>query len=145
MFGSTTRRVRPYGNLGASHGRGQLKKILIVEDDEASQYIYRTLLEKAGYAVDVYHNPMEALAAAGNEPPALVIMDVGLPEIDGIELTRLFRANASTATVPIMVLTVFAFGSEREKALAAGANCFLSKPTEWDDIMRMVGDLIGPA
>jgi CheY-like chemotaxis protein len=122
-----------------------LKKILIVEDDEASQYIYRTLLEKAGYAVDVYHNPMEALAAAGNEPPALVIMDVGLPEIDGIELTRLFRANASTATVPIMVLTVFAFGSEREKALAAGANCFLSKPTEWDDIMRMVGDLIGPA
>jgi CheY-like chemotaxis protein len=122
-----------------------MKKILIVEDDEASQYIYRTLLEKAGYTVDVHHNPMEALAAAGREAPALVIMDVGLPEIDGIELTRRFRANEATATVPIMVLTVFAFGSEREKALAAGANCFLSKPTEWDDIMKMVAELAGPA
>jgi CheY-like chemotaxis protein len=118
------------------------RRILIVEDDEASQYIYRTVLSQAGYDVEIHSDPTAAAASAMAAPPSLIVMDIGLPGMSGIELTRELRAQPATAAVPILVLTVYAFGEERKQALEAGATGFQTKPTDWKGIVAIIEDLL---
>ena len=119
------------------------KTILLVEDDEASQYIFSALLQHRGYETAVAPNALTGFDQIRELQPHLIIMDIGLPEIDGITMTRMLKADPATCDIPILVLTVFAFDRDREEALAAGADRFVAKPAEKDELYALVEELIG--
>lgn len=120
------------------------KVILLVEDDEASQYIFSALLQHRGYLTAVAPNADDGFQRIKAEQPSLIIMDVGLPEVDGITMTRMLKTDPVTQSIPILVLTVFAFERDREEAMAAGADRFVAKPAEKEELYAIVEDLIGP-
>jgi PAS domain S-box-containing protein len=105
-----------------------LPTILLAEDNEASSMIIADYLASVGYHVLVARNGTEAVAQARDARPALILMDVQMPGMDGLEATRRIRADSSIANVPILVLTALAMPGDRERCLQAGANEYLSKP-----------------
>ena len=120
------------------------KVILLVEDDEASQYIFSTLLQHRGYLTEVAADAEHGFQRIKQEQPALIIMDVGLPEMDGVTMTRMLKSDPATRDIPILVLTVFAFDHDRQEALHAGADRFVPKPAEKEELYAIVEELIGP-
>ena len=119
------------------------KLILLVEDDEASQYIFSSLLTHRGYETDVAPNAERGFERIRELQPDLIIMDVGLPELDGISMTRMLKNDEATRHIPILVLTVFTFNRDREEAMLAGADRFVPKPADKDELYRIVEELIG--
>jgi two-component system, cell cycle response regulator DivK len=113
-------------------------KILLVEDNEINlDMICRRLRKK--FDLTVARSGTEALAKAKSESPAVVLMDVGLPDIDGLEATRRLRADPATATLPVIALTAQAMAGDRERILAAGCDDYEPKPIE--DLPRLVGKI----
>lgn len=106
------------------------KRILIVEDDEASHYIFGALLQHHGYEVLQAWGADEALRSCRESPPDLVIMDVGLPEVDGFEITRQIKSDPATRHIPVVIVTVHIFEHDRAAAEEAGCDLFLEKPIE---------------
>lgn len=119
------------------------KIILLVEDDEASQYIFSALLQHRGYDTSVAPNAEHGFRQIKATRPDLIIMDIGLPEVDGITMTRMLKTDPVTRDIPILVLTVFAFDRDREEALAAGADRFVAKPADKEELYALVEELIG--
>lgn len=119
------------------------KIILLVEDDEASQYIFSALLQHRGYDISVAPNAEHGFERIKAVRPHLIIMDIGLPEVDGITMTRMLKSDPDTRDIPILVLTVFAFDRDRDEALAAGADRFVAKPADKDELYALVEELIG--
>jgi two-component system cell cycle response regulator DivK len=101
--------------------------ILVVDDHEDSREVARTVLEYAGYTVSVAGTGTEALRLAANGPD-LVLLDIVLPEVDGLEVARRLRANPATSDLRIVAVTAMARSTVREIALLAGCNAFLCKP-----------------
>lgn len=120
------------------------KVILLVEDDEASQYIFSTLLQHRGYRTEIAVDAERGFERIKESQPALIIMDVGLPEMDGVTMTRMLKSDPATRDIPILVLTVFAFDHDRQEALHAGADRFVPKPAEKEELYAIVEELIGP-
>ena len=108
----------------------KVKKILIVEDDEKSLYLARFILEKEGYNVIEARDGLEALDKAFEETPALVLMDMQLPKLDGYEATRRIKADEKLAKIPIIALTAYAMSGDREKTLEAGCLGYIDKPID---------------
>ncbi len=105
--------------------------ILVVEDDTINQQVAQGILEKLGYHADVVANGLEAIEALRSIPYDLVLMDVQMPEMDGLEATRIIRSPESGVInhdVPIVALTAHAMNDDREKCLEAGMDYFLNKP-----------------
>jgi CheY-like chemotaxis protein len=105
-----------------------MKKILIVEDNEQNLYLMQYILEKNGYGVVMAKNGAEGVALAVQEKPDLILMDIQLPDMDGLEATRRIRASEADGKIPIVAVTSFAMAGDREKALAAGCNGYIEKP-----------------
>jgi two-component system, sensor histidine kinase and response regulator len=118
--GATEARVR-----AAFQGR----RVLLVEDNPINQEVAVALLEAAGVAVDTCDNGQEAVEQAQAQDYALVLMDVQMPLMDGLEATRLIRARSGTA-LPIIAMTADAFGEDQEACLEAGMNDHLAKPVD---------------
>lgn len=110
------------------------KKVLAVEDDSNNQQVTSQLLTNMGIMVDIAGNGIEALAALREKTYDLVLMDIMMPEMDGITATRTIRAELSS-TIPIIALTANAMKEDREKALAAGMNAYLTKPVEYEALL----------
>ena len=104
--------------------------ILIVEDNEANQLLASAVLEREGYRVDVASSSDEALDRLKREAPDLILMDVQLPGIDGLSLTRLLKADERTASIPVVALTALAMRGDRERSLDAGCAGYISKPID---------------
>ena len=102
--------------------------ILIVEDNERNLKLLRDVLEYAGYEVRVARTAEDALTLAVSEPPDLVLMDLQLPGIDGMEALRLLRENPRTADIPVVAVTAQAMKQDRERALRAGFDGYVEKP-----------------
>jgi CheY-like chemotaxis protein/HPt (histidine-containing phosphotransfer) domain-containing protein len=126
-------------------------RILLAEDNEINQQIAVELLEGAGARVDVAANGREALERLGAAPPgtyALVLMDVQMPEMDGIEATHQIRADARHAKLPVIAMTAHAMAEERKRCAAAGMNDHISKPIEptvmFQTLARWLGGKAGP-
>jgi len=102
--------------------------ILVVEDNERNLKLLRDVLEYAGYDVRVARTAEEGITLAVSEPPDLVLMDLQLPGIDGMEALRRLRESPRTADIPVVAVTAQAMKQDRERALEAGFNGYIEKP-----------------
>lgn len=107
-------------------------RVLLAEDEPISQEIARFLLEDVGFLVDVADNGSEALDLARRKAYALIVMDMQMPVLSGVEATRGIRANSLNKTTPVLAMTANAFDEDREECLAAGMNGHISKPVDPD-------------
>lgn len=110
-------------------------KILLVEDNEMNRDMLSRRLLRRGYAVVFATDGQQAVDQASSERPDLILMDMGLPVMDGWEATRRIKADPGTRTIPIIALTAHAMAADRDKALQAGCDDFDTKPV---DIARLV-------
>ena len=117
-------------------------KILYVEDNEDNIYVLKNRLLRAGFAVLVATDGAQGVAMAAAERPDVVIMDLGLPVLDGWEATRRLTAAAETAAIPVIALSAHAMSGDREKALAAGCDDFDTKPVELPRLLGKIETLL---
>jgi CheY-like chemotaxis protein len=117
-------------------------KILLVEDNEMNRDMLSRRLQRRGYEVVVAVDGREGVAKARAEAPALVLMDMSLPVLDGWEATRELRAHAETRSIPVIALTAHAMAGDREKALAAGCDDFDTKPIELERLLGKIAALL---
>jgi DNA-binding response OmpR family regulator len=112
--------------------------ILIVDDDPAITTLLKLSFELEGHLVITATNGGEALELARQVHPAAMVVDVMMPEMDGLELIRRLRANSLTADIPIVCLSAKALASEIDEGLAAGADEYVTKPCDFDDLVKRV-------
>lgn len=115
-----------------------VERILIVEDNEKNMKLFRDVLQATGYATLEATSGEDALALAQSENPALVLMDVQLPGMDGIEALGRLRQDERTASIPVLALTAQAMSGDRERFLEAGFDGYLSKPVDVAELIRTV-------
>jgi DNA-binding response OmpR family regulator len=117
-------------------------RVLVVEDDPDIAELVSRYLDKAGYVSSRVASGREALEAVRSKAPDLIVLDVMLPQIDGLEVCRLLRANDSTSAIPIIMLTARAEESERIVGLEVGADDYLAKPFSPNELIARVRALL---
>jgi two-component system cell cycle response regulator DivK len=118
------------------------KTILYVEDNEFNRKIVRQLLAQTTYRLREAGDGEQGLAAAQQEPPDLILMDVQLPRLSGLEATRRLRADPRTAAIPIIVITSYALSGDAQKAQEAGATAYLAKPYSPRDLLARIREIL---
>jgi CheY-like chemotaxis protein len=116
--------------------------ILVVEDNEASRDALARRLQRRGYDVVLAVDGQQAVSVAQSAKPDLILMDLGLPIIDGWEATRQLKADASTQHIPIIVLSAHAMTNDRDLALAAGGDEFDTKPIRFQPLIDKITSLL---
>jgi two-component system cell cycle response regulator DivK len=119
-----------------------MKKILLIEDNELNRDMLSRRLQKRGYEVVTAVDGETGIAMAQAEAPALILMDVTLPGIDGLEATRRLKAAPQTRHIPIVALTAHTMASDRDTALAAGCDDFDTKPIELPRLLEKIESLL---
>jgi CheY-like chemotaxis protein len=117
-------------------------KILLVEDNEMNRDMLSRRLQKRGHEVVTAVDGREGLTLAQSEAPALILMDMTLPVLDGWEVTRQLRAVPATRAIPIIALTAHAMSGDREKAIEAGCDDFDTKPIELPRLLTKIEALL---
>jgi two-component system cell cycle response regulator DivK len=112
--------------------------ILYVEDNEYNRKIVRQLLSKTSYRLIEALDGEAGVAMAQAEKPDLILMDVQLPKMSGLDATRTLKADARTSDIPVIVITSFALSGDREKAAEAGAVSYLAKPYSPRELLTLV-------
>lgn len=105
-----------------------MKRVLVIEDNENNMYLMRFMLEKSGYAVIGATDGTTGIEAVIKEKPDLVIMDIQLPDINGLEATKKIRKSGAAGNVPIIAVTSYAMVGDKEKTLTAGCTGYIEKP-----------------
>lgn len=118
-------------------------RILVVDDHAANVKLVSFVLRARGFEVVAAHDADEARAELEREVPALILMDVQLPRVDGLTLTRSLRADDRFARVPIVAVTAYAMASDRQAAYEAGCTEFMAKPIETRSLGALVERLVG--
>ena len=119
------------------------EKILVVEDNQLNRELIVDLLEAAGYAVLQADDGLGFLERVKRERPALVLLDIQLPGVDGFTLVRQLKADAETRGIPVIVTTAYARAESRAQALAAGCDGYLPKPLDTQELVQAVARLLG--
>ena len=117
-------------------------KILYVEDNDDNIYMLERRLTRAGFTVVIAKDGAQGVAMAGAEAPDLILMDMGLPVLDGWEATRQIKAAPQTKHIPVIALTANAMTGDKEKALAAGCDDFDTKPVELPRLLGKIQALV---
>jgi len=117
------------------------KTVLYVEDNEANRMIVRDLLKRTKYTLLEAHDGEAGVAAALDKRPDLILMDIQLPKISGLDAIRRIRADASMAATPIIAITSFALSGDDQKAKEAGATAYLAKPYSPFELLKLVRSL----
>ena len=110
------------------------RKILYVEDHDGNIYMMGKRLQRDGYDTIVAKDGQMAISMASVQQPDLILMDLNLPVIDGLEATRQIKANPKTKDIPIIAVSAFAMYDDRDKALAAGCDGYFSKPVDFHEL-----------
>jgi CheY-like chemotaxis protein len=118
-------------------------KILLVEANEMNRDMLSRRLARRGYEVVLAVDGQEGLDAARRDAPALILMDMSLPVLDGWEATRRLKAADATRTIPVIALTAHAMSGDRDKALEAGCDEYDTKPIELPRLLEKIGRLLG--
>lgn len=120
------------------------KKILIVEDNDLNLKLFRDLLGANGYETVETKEGIEAISITRNVMPDLIIMDIQLPEISGLDVTRKIKADPEISHIPIIAVTAFAMKDDEAKILRAGCEAYLSKPIAIDHFLDTVKRFLEP-
>jgi two-component system cell cycle response regulator DivK len=118
------------------------KTILYVEDNELNRKIVRDLLKRTAYRLIEAHDGESGVAMALEQRPDLVLMDIQLPKISGMDAIRRLRAEPTTAATPIIAITSFALSGDEQKAKDAGATAYLAKPYSPFDLLNLIRTLL---
>ena len=118
------------------------KTILYVEDNEMNRKIVRDLLKRTKYELIEAFDGEAGVAMALERRPGLILMDIQLPKISGMEATRRLRAESATASIPIIAITSFALSGDEQKAKEAGATAYLAKPYSPFDLLNLIRKLL---
>ncbi len=119
------------------------KTVLIVEDNELNMKLFHDLLEAHGYATLEARHGIEALALARKHRPDLILMDIQLPEISGLEVTKQLKDDESLRHIPVVAVTAFAMKGDEERILAGGCEAYLSKPISVGKFIETVRGFLG--
>ena len=119
------------------------KKILIVEDNDLNLKLFRDLLTAHGYDVAETKEGTEAVELARRFRPDLILMDIQLPEISGLDVTRRIKADAELSSIPVVAVTAFAMKDDEEKILRAGCQAYISKPISIGPFLHTVRHFLG--
>ena len=118
-------------------------RILLVEDNDLNRDMLSRRLTKRGFTILVAGTGKEALKMAGVEKPDLILMDAGLPDISGWDVTRQLKSEAPTSAIPVIALTAHALASDREQAFSAGCDDYESKPVDLAVLLQKIERLLG--
>ncbi|MCF5053902.1 response regulator [Pseudomonas syringae] len=121
-----------------------MAEILIVEDNEANMRLARLLLVNAGHSVLWAADGETGLTMAREHQPALILMDIQLPGMDGLAATRLLKQNPQTAHIPVIALTAMAMKEDREKTRLAGCDAYVIKPLRYKELYQVIDALLNP-
>jgi PAS domain S-box-containing protein len=130
----------PASNIVPVHGNGA--RILLAEDNEANVMVIKEYLENQGYEIFVASHGQEAITKAAEASPAIILMDIQMPHMDGLEATRRLRATPGFDTVPIIALTAFAMPGDRERCLEAGVSEYMTKPVHLRKLHEMISGFL---
>ena len=119
------------------------KTVLIVEDNELNMKLFNDLLEAHGYATVQTRNGMEAIDLARLHRPDLILMDIQLPEVSGLQVTQWIKNDEELKHIPVIAITAFAMKGEEEKMRAGGCEAYLSKPISVVKFLETVKNYIG--
>jgi two-component system cell cycle response regulator DivK len=122
-----------------------MTRILLVEDNEMNRDMLSRRLARRGYDVVVALDGEQGVAMAKSEAPALILMDMSLPGMDGWEATRQIKAMPETRAIPVIALTAHAMAGDREKAIGAGCDDFDTKPVDLERLLAKIETLLGGA
>ena len=114
------------------------KKILIVEDNELNMKLFNDLLEANGYSTVQTNNGMEALDLAKLHRPDLILMDIQLPEVSGLEVTKWLKEDDDLRSIPVVAITAFAMKGDEERIRQGGCEAYLSKPISVTSFLETV-------
>jgi len=128
-------------NTGGQGGSAPLT-VLVVEDYEDTRHLMRVELEQRGFRILEATDGEEAVASALRERPQIILMDIGLPVLDGIDATRQLRGRPEMSDAVIVAVTAHHESEYRAKALAAGCNAYVTKPIDFDWLCDLLGRLL---
>jgi pSer/pThr/pTyr-binding forkhead associated (FHA) protein len=121
-------------------GRGQ--RVLIVEDDPRTTDLYQLMLKRAGYTVQISRDVVGAIRVINQSPPAVILLDLLLPSLNGLELCRYIRRDTQTPDLPIIIMSALSDPISVQQAMDAGADIYLSKPPNYKELVRVIGAFI---
>jgi two-component system cell cycle response regulator DivK len=114
------------------------KTILIVEDEPKNLKLLRDLLQRFGYEILEALDGEQGVKLVGERMPDLILMDIMMPKMDGLEATRIIKANTKTKHIPIIALTSYAMKGDREKTIEAGCDGYLAKPIDIKEVLKTI-------
>jgi two-component system cell cycle response regulator DivK len=118
------------------------QRILVVEDNDRNRRLLKILLESRGYEVIEAVTGEEAMKYLKDHKPGLILMDIQLPNVDGLEMTRKIKSNPKTADIPIVAVTAYAMKGDRERILEAGCDGYISKPIDTRRLALLVAEIL---
>jgi two-component system cell cycle response regulator DivK len=114
------------------------KTILIVEDEPRNLKLLRDLLQRFGYEILEASDGEQGVKSAGEKMPDLILMDIMMPKMDGLEATRIIKADTKTKHIPIIALTSYAMKGDREKTIEAGCDGYIAKPIDIKEVLKTI-------
>ena len=117
-------------------------KVLVVEDNPANMTLATFLLKSAGHTVLTATDAESGLTLARNEQPDLILMDIQLPGIDGLQATALLKADEATRAIPVIALTALAMKGDEERIRAAGCDGYIAKPLAYREFLATISNLL---
>jgi CheY-like chemotaxis protein len=118
--------------------------VLVVDDNPSNLKLMRVLLVGEGFQVKTAENAVQAQETLKHFQPSLILMDIQLPGMDGLTLTRLLKSKAETAGIPVVAITAYAMSGDEQKALDAGCVAYVAKPVDTRTLPQMLRDVAQP-
>jgi two-component system, cell cycle response regulator DivK len=126
-------------------GRVMPKKVMIVEDNELNMKLFRDLIEASGYETVRTRNGLEALDLARIHRPDLILMDIQLPEVSGLEVTKWLKEDDDLHSIPVIAVTAFAMKGDEERIRQGGCEAYISKPISVPRFIETIKSYLGDA
>lgn len=120
-----------------------MNKILLVEDNEMNRDMLSRRLKRKGYEVISATDGARGISMAQSEEPDLILMDISLPIMDGLQATRQLKGDLNTRAIPVIALTAHAMAGDREKCLDAGCDDYATKPVEFPQLLAKIESFLG--
>ena len=132
-------------NFGSAGQPAALKTVLIVEDNELNMKLFHDLLDAHGYGTVQTRSGKDALALARQHRPDLILMDIQLPEVSGLDVIRWIKTDHAVSAIPIIAVTAFAMKGDEERIRSGGCEAYISKPISVAGFMATIRQFIGEA